>query len=368
LALALPACATGADAPTGEREEAAPFLPGDRTALAPDTRPQVVFFPRFGNPADDTHGALGPGVVLSNDGIGPQSAALWMHDTVDPARVAGDVAVLSTHGGDTYAEPLYASARFNSVQTVLIPPDAPDSDIATVASWLAGAEIVFVTDGDRASYVAWAGGPVAAAVRAVYDRGGVIAASGVGAAALGVALLVPVGVSDVPSDVALDDPYAATLALVPGPFALPLAGSWIVDVSLRTANRFGRLAAMTARAQADGLVTGATGAALGIGLDDGAALAIDRRGIATLLPSDAATGGDCWLIRGPAAERIAPGQPLVWSNAQVTRFDAPAEALEVAAGCGTAFTYAVSIDGRNPAPFTPIDPYGAQGASMPCSP
>jgi len=331
-ALTLAACATGAGAPAAE--ELAPFLPGDRSAPAPDTRPQVVFFPRFGNPADDARGSLGPGVVLSNDGIGPHSAALWMHDTVDPSRVAGDVAVLSTHGDDAYAQPLYAAARFNSVQTALIPRDAPQSDLETVASWLADAEIVFLADGDRASYAAWAGGPVAAAVRAVYDRGGVIAAAGGGAAALGVALLVPRGVPDVPSNVALDDPYAATIALVPGPFALPSAGSWIVDVSLRSADRFGRLAAMTARAQADGLVVGQAVAALGIGLDDGAALAIDRRGTATLLPSDAATGGDCWLIRGGGAAQVAPGQALVWSGASVTRFDAPERPSNCPTGAG----------------------------------
>jgi cyanophycinase-like exopeptidase len=361
----LTACASGGDdAPTSG--VAISPAPVDRSLPAPNTRAQAVFFPRFGNPLDDTHGSLGPGVVLTNDGLGPPAAAAWIHDTVDPGRVAGDVVVLTTRGVDSYAEALYAAAPFNSVQTVLLPPGSPAGDIALVADRLATAEVVFLTDGDRANYTSWANGPIAAAVQDVYARGGVVVGAGAGAAGIGAAVFVPLGPSEVQSSVALADPYSASIGLGSGPFRLPVAATWVVEVNTRTEDRLGVLAAMTARAGVDGIIGGSYG--LGIGLDGMSALAIDRRGLATFLQDGADPSEDCWIVHGAAAQRIARGEPLLWSSAEVTRFDAPGETLQLPGGCGTAFSYTVDIDGSQRESFVPSDPYDAPGVSAPCTP
>jgi cyanophycinase-like exopeptidase len=302
-------------------------------------------------------------VVLMNAGLAPSSAFTWIHDTIDPPRIAGDVVVLCAHGGDVYSETVYGMARFNSVQTVLVPPQSGASDVQLVADRLATADVVFLADGDAAAYAAWGSTPIGAAVRDVYGRGGVVAGAGGGAAALGWAVLA----SKVDSAGALGDPYSPAAKLVRGPFGVPALAGTYVDLDVQSSDRFGVLAAMTARAVADGLADTTATAAMGIGLDGGAALAIDRFGNVKLLDGGGASAA-AWIVHGGAVDRIAAGQPLRWSTAQVTRFDAPGETLAAGGACGTAFSYAVAIDGSTTPPFTPADPYGAQGTSTPCAP
>ncbi|HEY8041763.1 MAG TPA: hypothetical protein VIF15_18290 [Polyangiaceae bacterium] len=359
LALAAAACANGDDGSTAQRAGRPSSL--DRSAIAPDTRAGVVFFPRIGNPSDDTHGSRGPGVVLMNGGLRPASAITFMHDAVDKG-VAADVVVLCTHGDDVYSTQLYAMAPFNSVQTVLVPPESSADDVALVAHRLESAEIVFLADGDTGAYASWTGGPLAAAVTALFDRGGVVGASGAGAAALGTLMLT----ADVDSATALTDPYAASIHLVPGPFALPILRGTLVDLRVRAADHLGRLAALTARAIADGSAGTSAAAAMGIGLDDGAAIGINRSGTATLLLNDAGAAGQAWLVHGGAVDRIVARQPLIWRAAKITRFDAPGESLVLSAGCGSAFSYEVAIDGSATPAFTPADPYEAMGTATLC--
>jgi cyanophycinase-like exopeptidase len=359
LALALSACANGGGTSTSPLPTAVGVI--DDSAPAPDGKLHVVFYPRIGSLVDDGWGSVGPDVVLLNGGLVPASAFPWMHDAVDRERIAGDVVVLCTKGGDVYSSAIYGAAEFNSVQTVLVPPEAPGSDIDLVVTRLTTAEIVFLADGDASAYANWAGTPLSDAVHAVYDRGGVVAGSGPGAAALGWAVLT----THTDSATALANPYAPSITLTKGPFAIPLMAGTYVDLGLESNDRFGVLAAMTARAVAEGL-NGIEGTpALGVGLDVNAALAFDRQGIVTLLADDGATGS-AFIVHGGAVGQIASGKPLVWPAAQVTRFDTASETLTLASDCGTAFSYDVAIDGAAAAPFTPADPYQAQGKANPC--
>jgi cyanophycinase-like exopeptidase len=360
LSPALGACANGGSSSTSSLPTPVGVI--DDSAPAPGGPLHVVFYPRVGSLVDDEWGAAGPGVVLMNGGLEPASAFPWMHDTVDRERIAGDVVVLSTRGGDIYSGTIYAAAQFNSVQTVLVPPEAPGSDIDLVVTRLGTAEIVFLSDGVAAEYAGWAKTPLGDAVHDVYNRGGVVAGSGAGAAALGWAVLT----TPTDSATALANPYAPSITLTQGPFALPLMVGTYVDLDLETNDRFGVLAAMTARAVAEGLVGIASIPPMGVGLDVNAALAFDRQGIVTLLASDSAPGA-AWIVHGGAVSQIASGQPLLWPAAQVTRFDTATESLTLAADCGTAFSYDVAIDGAAATPFTPADPYEAQGTATPCT-
>jgi cyanophycinase-like exopeptidase len=237
------------------------------------------------------------------------------------------------------------------------------SDIALVAARLKTAEIVFLADGDPSTYASWAGTPLGDAVHGVYDRGGVVAGAGAGAAALGWAVLT----THTDSATALLDPYAPSITLVRGPFGLPSMAGTYVDLGLESSDRFGVLAAMSARAIADGLADTKASAAMGLGLDGNAAVAFDQRGKVTLLDDDGASGA-AWIVHGGAVDRITAGQPLLWKTARITRFDTAGESLAISSDCGTAFSYDVAVDGAAATPFTPADPYSAQGSANPCVP
>ena len=358
LALANAGCATGG---SSSYDAPGPVPPIDESVQSPDLLPQVVFYPRVGNLADDGWGSTGPGVVLMNDPVGPDSAFKWIHDTVDITRIAGDVVVLCTRCGDVYSQTIYQLAPFNSVQTVLVPSQSKPSDLELVASRLETAEVVYLADGDVADYAAWAGTSIVAAVQAAYDREAVIVGAGRGAAALGRAVLT----TPVDSTTALSDPYGETITLARGPFSLPAMTGSYVDLNLESTDRFGVLAAMTARAIRDGLADTTPADAMGIGLDSHAALALDRFGKVTLLGDDG-TSAMAWALRGADPDQIAAGQPLVWNDAIVERFDTVDESFELSAGCGTAFSYPVSIDGSASPPYAPADPYDAEGTASPC--
>jgi cyanophycinase-like exopeptidase len=330
--------------------------------------PEVVFYPRIGNPDGDEHGAVGPGVALLGSGTRPAAAFGWMHDTVDLARVAADVIVISTGGSDIYSDAVYAAAAFNSVQTIIVPRGASEHDLGLVGESLGSAEIVLLADGDAATYATWKDGPIAAGIRSVFGRHGVVAGSGAGATALGAAMFVPPsGGPGIGSAAAVADPFDRSIVLAPGPFALSLLPGAIIDVQIRSSDHFGRLATLTARAIADGLLEAAPTLALGVGLDDGAAILIDHAGGASLLSDAGAASGNSWWVTGaPLATGIRPGQPLSWQHVNVTRFDATGEAFDRTRRCGTAFTYQVSIDGAASPAFAPTDPYDAQGTASPC--
>jgi cyanophycinase-like exopeptidase len=359
LALANGACATGG-APSSEVSPSSLPQVGE-SVQSPDLLPQVVFYPRVGNLADDAWGATGPGIVLMNDPVGPDSAFTWIHDTIDLTRIAGDVVVLCTNCGDVYSQTIYQLAPFNSVQTVLVPPQSQPGDVQPVADLLHTAEIVYLADGDVADYVAWAGTSLIGAVQGVYSRNGVVVGAGGGAAALGSAVLTKTA----DSDTALADPYSSSITLMRGPFGLSALAGTYVDLDLESADRFGVLAAMTARAINDGLTDTTPADALGIGLDVHAALALSSFGKLTLLGDDDAPAAS-WIVQGAYAEQIAAGEPLIWNGAMVSRFDTAGESVQVGASCGTAFSYAVSIDGSSSPPFSPANPYAAEGTATPC--
>jgi cyanophycinase len=355
------ACASSGGSPTDETRASAQT---NRFARAPASAPSAVFFPRIGDPADDGHGSLGPGLAFMGGGLAPTSTFTWAHDVVTRGdlRVAGDVAILSTSGDDVYSDAIYAAALFNSVQTILVPEGASSADFVEVAHSLENIEIVVLVDQAPSSFARWAGTPLPAAVREVWARGGVLVASGGGARALGSAVLT--AGDSVDSKTALADPYTPLLTLQPGVFDVPFLVGTVVELETHAADRFGRLAALSARTIADGFA-GADRRVMGIGLDLGNAIAFDYEGRAGML-EDTGSTSRAWLLRGGPADRIAAGQPLEWRQSVATRFDDTGESLDVVHSCGTAFTYALAVDGAATPPFTPADPYEAQGTSSPC--
>ncbi|MGL4881585.1 MAG: peptidase S51, partial [Waterburya sp.] len=77
--------------------------------------------------------------------------------------------------------------------------------------------------------------------------------------------------------------------------------------------RYGRLLGLMARVLHD---NGDLNTVYGIGLEEGAFVAIDERGIAQVFGNGKTTGQDAYFVQtlGAAPEQIKPGSPLIWNN------------------------------------------------------
>ncbi|NWN13315.1 peptidase, partial [Escherichia coli] len=84
-------------------------------------------------------------------------------------------------------------------------------------------------------------------------------------------------------------------------------------------DRLGRLVAVVAKARLH------DPRAVGLGVDEGAALCVEADGSAKL---HAPPGGHAWLVQPRGAPRLRPGKPLDWNSVQVTGI-APDGALDL---------------------------------------
>ena len=339
---------------------------GPSSAMAPHMGAGgLVVYPRVGNPNDDGIDPLGPALVLMGGGADVDDAFTWAQGVIAGSRrTAGDVIVLTVNGDDRYAGYIAGIAGFNSVQTLRIAAGASDDDYAMAARILARAEVVFLTGEDPSAYLDWRRTPIIAAIQGVFDRGGVVGGTGGGAAVLGDAAYD--GPGPVESPDAMENPYEKTITFTRRLFHFaPLEGA-VVDPHFRSGERFGRLATFMARQIADGAIVADPPIALGIGVDEGSALLVDRFGRVTLAQAADAKGGG-YIVTGGAAQQILADEPLVYDGLEVARLDQKGEAFDTTRGCGTAFLYRVSIDGEAKQPYAPRDPYVAPGVQSHCA-
>lgn len=357
----------GGCAVEGDADVPAPVLStGPSSAIAPHIGAgRLVVYPRIGSTADDGLLPLGPALVLMGGGADVDDAFSWSHSLIAGGRrVAGDVVVLTVNGDDRYGAYLAGTAAFNSVQTVRVPAGVSDEELLITARILARAEMVFLTAEDPSSYLRWQKTPIISAIQAVFDRGGVIGGTGGGAAVLGEGAYD--GLESVASPDAMANPYETSITFTRRLFRFAQLEGAVVDPHFRSGDRFGRLAAFMARQIADGAVSSHPPMALGIGVDEGSALLIDRFGRVTLAQAPDAKGGG-YIVTGGAAQQIASNKPLVYGGLLVARMDQKGEAFDTSRGCGTAFLYRVSIDGEAAHPYAPNDPYVAAGVQSHCA-
>ena len=157
--------------------------------------------------------------------------------------------------------------------------NANDDKIAAI---IGAAHIVWMRGGSQTRYVQyWKGTPIESAIRAVFDRGGVVGGTSAGCAVLGEFIYDAADGSCPPMD-ALRNPYADTISFTTD--FLRLTPGVIFDSHFAERARFTRLAVFLGRIHAD-----YDRRVVGIGLDARTALCVSPDGRARVLGTGAAT-------------------------------------------------------------------------------
>ncbi|MBV8281850.1 MAG: hypothetical protein JO347_07275, partial [Candidatus Eremiobacteraeota bacterium] len=277
----------------------------------------VTVFPRYGNYVT-TARLHGPGLLLDGGGAleAPSESLRWMHRRLvgDATSRGGNVVVLRASDRDIYDRPFYRDGNFASVQTILIPPCAARDAVDAVAPFVDGADAVYFAGGDQAHYVAWKGSALAAAVRRLYARGGVVGGGSAGLAIQGAVIYDSVAgdrldVETHTSD-AVANPLEPRISFTTGLFAWPALADTITDTHFVVRDRFGRTVAFLARILWDRLLPTAR-AIYALGVDQASSVVVDPDGSATLLNGPGGRGA--YLIRAADAPRLNTGQSLRYS-------------------------------------------------------
>ncbi|NOU27805.1 MAG: hypothetical protein HOO96_07875 [Polyangiaceae bacterium] len=320
-------------------------------------------FGRKGDLTDDALPPSGPGIVLDG-GFEGTVTRTWIHATVSGGAASrGDVVVLTPQASDA-AGSWVQVASFHSAQTVALLDGATAADYRAAAAIVAGAEVVWFTGGDQAKYVAWKGTPLMAAVQRVYDRGGVVGGSSAGMIILGSSVndATKTLSENITTKLAVADPYDPVIHFTQDILRLGPLGRCITDPHFIGRDRMGRLGMFMARQVKDGF---ATPDVLGIGVDDGAALAIDKNGIGRRLADGAAPG--VYVVKGGAPDVAQSGQPLVYGALRVVKLAGSSDSYDFVRRCGNGAAQTFGIDGNALPPY-PASVYAAGAETEACPP
>jgi cyanophycinase len=328
---------------------------------------RIEVSPRLGSATDSVFTPAGPALVLDGGELEVDAEFAWMRSALSADKTSrlGDVVVLTAEGNSGLDSDIYKVAPFNSVQTINLPPPSTRGDLVQAASIIDKAEAVFFDGGSQHAYVKWAGSPLMAAVQRVYRRGGVVGGSSAGLAILG-QYVFDSSHHTVASSEALANPYSPKVTFTRNMLHFPPLAGWITDTHFAERNRFGRLTAFMARQIADDAVSDDPPEIYGVGIDEVAAVVVDKTGKARLLQSPAHRGAAYFLVGGPATQ-VEAGKPLIYPDIHVTRLDAPGQYYDLTERCGTGPEYTLSVDARRADPFGGVNPYSARGVAGTCS-
>jgi cyanophycinase len=333
----------------------APAQTGSSAAIAP-----LTIYPRMGNVRPFGLPPHGPGLVLMGGGPTVDPALVWMHDTIvgSHGRRGGDIIVLTAGSGDIWTPYLMKVAPFNSVRTIQIGPAATAADLARAADYVNQAQGVWFSGGDQAHYVKWKGSALIAAVQRLYDRGGVVGGTSAGLAILGDYVFDSVaadklngGVNVATAD-AVADLSEPSISFTHGLFSFPPLRHIITETHLVQRNRLGRLVAFLARLQS---VTHRP--LMGVAVNVGSAIVIDRHGMGTLKLEH--RRGEALLVRLTEKTPIIAGKPLNARRVRITLLSRDGQRINFNTWCAAAPTFYIRVNGARKPYYTPADPYVA---------
>jgi len=247
-----------------------------------------------------------PALLLVGGGDWEYGAFRWF-----TARAGhGHLVVLRASGEGQAGEEFYNQVGgVASVQTIVFHDRAASSDPKVLAI-LAKADGIFLAGGDQANYVRyWKGTPVAQALNAHVRAGRPIGGTSAGLAILGGTGYGAMDGGSIDSAEALANPGGPAVTLVTGFLHMPRMAHIVTDTHFAKRDRLGRLVAFVAKARLQ------DPRAVGLGVDEGAALCVEANGKARL---HTPPGGHAWLVQPATPARIRPGKPLDWQGVKIT--------------------------------------------------
>lgn len=252
-----------------------------------------------------------PGLLLAGGGDAVDSAYVQFLNMA----AAGDVVVLQTSAGNSWARYFFDLAPVDSVET-LAPRTAAQASDPFWAERIAAAEAIFIAGGDQSEYVrAWRDTPVATAISEAAARGVPVGGTSAGLAILGEYAFTAEN-GTVYSDEVLRNPYNRYVTLGDGFLAIPTLASVITDSHFTQRQRMGRLVGFVARIIEDGWDQQPRG----IGVDENNIVLIDGDGVASLHGN-----GGAYFVTAPGpAQRCTPRRPLRYLDVPVTRISGAA--------------------------------------------
>jgi cyanophycinase len=305
-----------------------------------------------GNPENADRRAQGGPALLLMGGNFDIDEAFLQH--AYPIVNGGDIVVLRTSGSDGYNDYLYTLAsgalQPDSVETLLVDTRSK-ADSAYVAWAVRNAELVYFAGGDQSDYLnQWHDTALEAAVRETWARGAVIGGISAGLAIQGEHIYDPDGISAVTSSEAIADPYRSSLRFARDFLGLPVLAGVITDSHFAQRDRMGRLLAFMARLREDGVAASIRG----LGIDEDTALFIDANGRA-VVEGD----GAVYMIEETASTarvQVEAGRPLIYRDLRRIRLQA-GQRYDFGSGAHEGSATLLSVDGRNTAPLSPMNPY-----------
>jgi len=262
-----------------------------------------------GDPADAGVEPLGPGLILMGGGPDVDEAFEWWRARVN----GGDVVVLRASGSDGYNDYLFSDiGGAHSVETLLVTTRTLAED-PYVAATVGAAEGIFIAGGDQSVYLeSWRDTALSRALRKAWSRGAVIGGTSAGCAILGEHVFAA-SRGTMTSEQALGDPYHERATLEGAFLPTDVNRSMLTDTHFYERDRLGRLVALLARLVRDGV----DDTPFGLGIDEGTAVVIDARGLATVLGDDYV-----YVMDGSTtAERCVPGEPLQIDGVRYVRLE-----------------------------------------------
>jgi cyanophycinase len=251
-------------------------------------------------------GPTAPSLMLVGGGDWDYGAFRWFAERAGH----GHIVVLRASGEGQAGEEIYKQVGgVASVQTIVFHSRAASID-RRVLDILAHADGIFIAGGDQANYVRyWKGTPVARALDAHVRKGRPLGGTSAGLAILGGTAYGAMDGGSIDSATALADPAGPAVTLATGFLHLPRMAHIVTDTHFARRNRLGRLVAFVAKARLH------DPKAIGLGVDEGAALCIEADGTAKL---HTPPGGHAWLVQPTGPARIRAGKPLDWEGVRIT--------------------------------------------------
>ena len=249
----------------------------------------------------------------------------------------GHIVIISAFGGGEDGQQFYRTiGGVESVETLVF-SDRKASLDRQVLSVLRHADGIFIAGGDQSKYVRfWKGTPVARILDRHIRSGKPVGGTSAGLAIMGFAGYGAMDGGSIDSATALGDPSGGAVTMVGDFLHMPYLAHVVTDTHFTARDRLGRLIAFVARERVS-----SDPRAVGLGVDQGTALCVDKRGIGHLFTTG---GGFAWLVQPLGAPRVVAGQPLDYPLVRLTGIG-PASTIDLTTLRVTnpAFVRAVSV-------------------------